>query len=1051
MFKAISSPRPGAISFIRDRRFPPMVSQNLLPVGFHRTIRVERSWSIVLTGLLFAFVAFSAEFVCADAGDDQYKVSAALHDKERWSDAVDQFRVFFKEYPGHPRTPEAQFFMGDSLIKLQKYEEAREFLRRFVKENPKNRLVGNGVYLIGESSFLLRDLEAAEQELTAYLTSYPDGEFIELALLNLGDTQLRLKQPENAAGNYQKALDRFPQGKHVDEARYGIAQAYEDLKKGSEAEAIYRALAAKAESALADDSQSRLALLLFADKKYAESAAAYDELASRFPESPLATEAALSAGSAYYRAGDYATAIVRYEKAAEYPEQLVTARLGKGLSQKSLKQYADAATTFQQTYAAHPDDPVAERLLYYWADAEFNQGQWEPAKTHFLDVVKRWPEGQFADFSLYNAAEAALFSGQLDESQQLIDRFAAEYSKSGLRLLVELLRGRLQVERGGEEQLKQALVHFNNVLTESTIARTQMLARRHLAATYLKMGDNASVVTILEPVVADIKQQGASSEFTDVLVILAESLLREKKYTEAIESASDYLKFVPEGSQAESAIAIKAIGNTHLGDENAAQHNLTILFNKYPDSPTLAQTAFMMANINYEAQKWDQSAKLYATIGKFGSDSPYHAQSLSGEAWCLYHQKKFEPAAALFADFIKQHADDKSAAEAAFMQGRCLESAERLGDAIAAYAVALDKYQPAREAYLSGLQIARLHGQQGEIDKSDEAYENLLKVFPKPERLDQLLEEWAMLNYEAERFQKSDDIFRRLIAETPDSELVDNARLSLAESDLVAGKLPEARKVFQELEASQASDADVQEISLYRLIGITIDLEEWDEAAKWSLQLETRFPDSEFVWFSRFQKAEALFHQGKLDEAFAALNLLKAEKKNEAVAKASWFPRVFILLGEIHLRRKEYSDVFAIVDELKGWDSDSPFLYQAYEIQGRANKNQAKFKEAIESFKKVIDDPEGRSTETAAKSQFMIAEIYVLQKDFQSAKLEYLKVDILYAFPQWQAPALYQAAICHESLKEIDLAKKTYAELVRKFPDNEYAPKATTRLKELGK
>ncbi|MEX0726596.1 MAG: tetratricopeptide repeat protein [Planctomycetaceae bacterium] len=1012
---------------------------------------VPRTWLIVFFGLLLGLITLPADAAFADAGDDQYNLAAGLHKKELWSDAADQFRIFFKDYPDHRRTPDAQLRMGFCLLKLQKPEEARDFLRAFVKNNPQNKYLADGMYLVGESSYQLNDLKAAESELSAFVTKYPDDENAELALVHLADSQFLLQQPDKASLSYQKSLDQFPQGKYIDEARYGLARSYESLKKVKEAETIYRALATNAESERADDSQNRLALLLFADKRYQESAAAYDDLASRFPESPLAAEAVLSAGSAYYQTGDFATALARYDKAAESPEHLVTARLGKGLSQKSLKQYADAAATFQQTYEAHPDNPVAERLLYYWADAEFNQGAWEQARTHFLEVVKRWPAGQFADFSLYNAAEASLFNGQLDESQQLIDRFAAEYPKSGLRFLVELLRGRLLVERGGDEQLKQALVHFNNVLNESTIARTQMMARRHLAGTYLKLGDNASVATVLEPVVADVKANGSKSEFVDVLIVRAESLLREKKYAEAIESASDYLKFLPEGSQAETAIAVKAIGNTHLGDDNAAQHNLTILFNKYPNSPTLAQTAYVMADINYQAQKWDLSGKLYATLAKLGTSSPYHAQALSGEAWSQYHQGKFEPAAALFAEAVKQHPDDKSAAEAAFMQGKCFESADRLDDAIAAYGVALANYQPTREAYLSGLQIARLHGRKGEIDKSDAAYENVLKVFPKPDRLDMLLEEWAMLNYEAERFQKSDDVFRRLIAETPDSELVDNARLSLAESDLVAGKLPEARQVFQELEASPKSDADVQEISLYRLIGVTIDLEEWDEAAKWSQQLEARFPESEFIWFSRFQRAEALFHQGKIDESFAALNTLKAEKQNEAVSQTPWFPRVFILLGEIHLRRKEYSELTPLVDELKAWDPDSPFLYQAYEIQGRSFKNQAKFKEAIESFKKVIEDPDGRSTETAAKSQFMIAEIYVLQKDFQSAKLEYLKVDILYAFPEWQAPALYQAAICHESLKEIDLAKKTYAELARKFPDSEYAPKATERLKELGR
>ena len=61
--------------------------------------------------------------------------------------------------------------------------------------------------------------------------------------------------------------------------------------------------------------------------------------------------------------------------------------------------------------------------------------------------------------------------------------------------------------------------------------------------------------------------------------------------------------------------------------------------------------------------------------------------------------------------------------------------------------------------------------------------------FVNRQNLDRILDEWALLNYEAQRYEKADDLFRRLIEQVPDSDLVDNARLSLAESDLLADRL----------------------------------------------------------------------------------------------------------------------------------------------------------------------------------------------------------------------------------------------------------------------
>jgi outer membrane protein assembly factor BamD (BamD/ComL family) len=60
--------------------------------------------------------------------------------------------------------------------------------------------------------------------------------------------------------------------------------------------------------------------------------------------------------------------------------------------------------------------------------------------------------------------------------------------------------------------------------------------------------------------------------------------------------------------------------------------------------------------------------------------------------------------------------------------------------------------------------------------------------------------------------------------------------------------------------------------------------------------------------------------------------------------------------------------------------------------------------------------------------------------------LEYLKVQIQYKFPEWQAPALYQAALCHEALQEWPEAAKTYENLLGDYPNSEYAAKAKARL-----
>ena len=76
----------------------------------------------------------------------------------------------------------------------------------------------------------------------------------------------------------------------------------------------------------------------------------------------------------------------------------------------------------------------------------------------------------------------------------------------------------------------------------------------------------------------------------------------------------------------------------------------------------------------------------------------------------------------------------------------------------------------------------------------------------------------------------------------------------------------------------------------------------------------------------------------------------------------------------------------------------------------------------------------------------MIGETYFHQQDYESALREYLRVEILYDYPTWQAAALLQAGKCHESLSQWQQAMELYARLLKQFPDTTFTEEATRRL-----
>ncbi|MCA9068676.1 MAG: tetratricopeptide repeat protein, partial [Planctomycetaceae bacterium] len=359
---------------------------------------------------------------------------------------------------------------------------------------------------------------------------------------------------------------------------------------------------------------------------------------------------------------------------------------------------------------------------------------------------------------------------------------------------------------------------------------------------------------------------------------------------------------------------------------------------------------------------------------------------------------------------------------------------------------------PLRFAFLAGVQSARTRADLKQPELADVAYEVVLGKFPKAKDLDKLLDEWALMNLRAERFERSDEIFKMLIEKTPNSPLVDNARLSLAESDYVASKLLEAKKVFQELSTSPKSDEGVKERAMFQLIEILTEQRAWADLLQQTDTFLKSFPNSKYGSTVSFRRSEALTSTDKFAEAETLLaDLLKA-KDDSTVADTLWFPRVWVLLAECHVRQKNYDKVVETVEGFRTWDPKNERLYEAEEVLGRAYKNQRQWDESRAAFERSLGHPAAKGTETAAKSQLMIAETYWLQENWKKAQENYLKVYFNYPrYPEWQAPALFQAGLCDEKLGDPEQAAKTYKELITKFRSSKFKDQAQERWEKLNR
>ena len=1031
-------------------------------LGGHRSVvlastatRASRSvWAfgVILLGLLFAGTTSAA---AADPLED-YKLAVGLYNKGRWQLAAETFESFLKAAPDHPNAERARYYLGLTWFNGEKYENCRTVLRDFVKRYPKSQRVVEANYWSGYASFLLGDHPAAATELEAFRAASPGDPLLQRALPMLGESLLRTRKLEQAEALFAQSLKLHPEGVMAEDCRFGLARANELQGKSAEAVRLYEALANDKTSSRAAEARLNLGIRHYDDGRFAEAEAAFTRLITEFPESPSLPLAQLNLGFARYQLNQFAPAAEAFLTAAKAEKYAVEGTLWAGFSRKAQGDFAAAAAILKAGYEAHQASPSGEKFLYHWADSVQRLGDAKTAGPLYLDVVTKYPKGTLADAALLAAATLALGEKKLDEASALLTRLETEYPQSAVKDRGAILKGRIALERN---DLPAAITQLTPILA-SPDAATQAEARYVLAVAYQRQQDFPKAVATTDPLVADLAAGKLGSELADIWLIRATSGLaiarklprdatdQRKQLATLVSEAADRFLATPSGkSRGGELLAAKAACLAEAGDKPNAEATLKTLRESFPKSDALDKGLFESGEAAFSAGDFAWAETLFQEVATGQMDAALRPKALVEWGWSLQRQKKSDLAAKAFGQLVSSYPNDPLFAEAQVMQGTALADAGQPVEAIAVFDEVWKAQGTSDHAYVAGLQRARLRVRQKQLAEADAAYTELTGRFAQHAEADQILDEWATANYEAEQFAKADEIFAKLVATFPQSPLADNAGLVLAESLLIGGKPAEATPKLEALAVSPQSDDTVKQRALFQLIKVATEARDWPAVTKAATRSLEAFPAGTYRSDAEFALADAAFETGDYAAAAPRLDALRPLASAGANEMApAWLPRVWVMLAECRFQQKDYAALTALAAEFRKVLPKSPLHYQVDAVVARSLKAQAKFPEARAAFEQVIEDPNGRLTETAARAQFELAETYLLEKNHSAAIKQYLKVAIRYNYPKWQGVALYQVAACHEALQEWKDAVRTYEELINTFADHELTGKAKEKL-----
>ncbi len=386
-------------------------------------------------------------------------------EEKKWDEAANYYRQVVAKFPEHELAPLAQYRLGACAFQKPDQNAAVKELSQLLSKWPKSEVAANGRYLRGASYYQLKQYPQAIADLGAYLAANPDdAECKAEARLTLALSQSAQKDYHKAATALETLLKESPQSPKADQAHYELAFAYQNLKQADKAAETFEHLAATfPESPLAAEALFRVGeyhtanskldealksfqgglakagepelkeLLLYKiarvqyDRKaYAEAVAELKKLLADFPKSTYRDDAVSLQAESLYIQDKIEQAFPLYAELAKSPseEYQPRAHYRAGQCATRLKQWADAEKYFGAVVDRFSKFPQHVEARYGLAFALQNQKKFDPARSHYQQVLK--------DTETETAARARFMLGECDFAQQKFDSAWEHYLEAAL-------------------------------------------------------------------------------------------------------------------------------------------------------------------------------------------------------------------------------------------------------------------------------------------------------------------------------------------------------------------------------------------------------------------------------------------------------------------------------------------------------------------------------------------------------------------------------------------------------------------------------------------
>ncbi|MCK5074991.1 MAG: tetratricopeptide repeat protein [Calditrichia bacterium] len=420
------------------------------------------------------------------------------------------------------------------------------------------------------------------------------------------------------------------------------------------------------------------------------------------------------------------------------------------------------------------------------------------------------------------------------------------------------------------------------------------------------------------------------------------------------------------------------------------------LIEKYPDSDVTLESYFILGDLLYKYQQYQEAIDIIFVGLKKDIEKKYHPKGMLILAECMYSQKNYDKALEIYDKLITGYPQTTQKWKAWYAKGWTLFQMKEYDKAYAEFSSLISETEDDNLVAKANFFMGMCRKKTNQLDEALTIFEKVVKKFPKSDYRDDAYYEMGLIYFEQEDFDTALENFQLVITINQDN-------------------------ILKELSVKGMADC------YFRM----------DNSEK-GLQLinSYEFKNPKLLSKTLFEAGYSFFKKGDFAKAGKYFNIVIQSTDNDSLKLQSLYWR-----GETNYQTANYEETVKDLNEYLNSGYSSQFEENALYSLGWAYYNHDQFNSALKAFKKFEQQFPG--SKFKGDIQIRKADVLFYMKKFPVSRKEYqsfLKSHYVHKEKDW---AQYQIAITYFKEKQFSRSRNELNDFLASNPQRELREKAT--------